>query len=77
MIFEQVTEQQTEHHIISLDGLWNMNRKTRVEMTIDFLDVNTCIVRVNDRGFGEMIPSSIRVWEKEIQICSHQKKNEV
>lgn len=77
LIFEHVTEQQAEHHFISLDGLWNINRKTRVEMTIDFLDVNTCVVRVNDRGFGDMIPSSNRVWEKEIQIRSNQTKNEV
>ena len=68
LIMEQVVTQKTEHHFISLDGLWNVSRKTRIEMSIEFLDVSTCVIRLNDRGFGDIYPSSNRVWEKVIHL---------
>ena len=68
LIVEHVVGNQVEHHLITMDGLWNCKRTTRVEMAIEFTDVNTCVVRLNDRGFGELYPSSNRVWERVITI---------
>ncbi|MCR4803612.1 MAG: hypothetical protein K5895_11535 [Lachnospiraceae bacterium] len=68
LLFEYVVGNQVEHHFVTMDGLWNMERKTRIEMSIEFSDTHTCIVRLHDRGFGEIYPSSNRVWEKIIPI---------
>lgn len=68
LIIEHVIGQQIERHFITMDGLWRIDRKTRIEMSIEFTDTTTCVVRLNDRGFGEIYPSSNRVWEKVIRI---------
>lgn len=76
LIMEHVIGQQVEHHFITMDGLWNLRRRTRIEMTIEFQDVHTCVVRLNDRGFGDLYASSNRVWEKVIKIASREEKME-
>ncbi|MBQ1687854.1 MAG: hypothetical protein II073_01075 [Lachnospiraceae bacterium] len=73
---KHVIGSQVERHFLTMDGLWNYKRKTRVELTVEFMDVHTCIVRLNDRGFGDLFPSSNRVWEKEIQIQARTMKKE-
>lgn len=37
-------------------------------MSVEFVDVHTCVVTLRDKGFGELYPSSNRVWEKIIYI---------
>ena len=76
LIMEHVIGQQVEHHFITMDGLWNLRRRTRIEMTIEFLDVNTFVVRLNDRGFGDLYASSNRVWEKVIKIANREETKE-
>lgn len=76
LVIEHVIGQQVEHHFITMDGLWNLRRRTRIEMAIEFLDVHTCVVRLNDRGFGDIYESSNRVWEKVIKIESKEAKKE-
>lgn len=73
---EYVIGQQEEQHFISMDGLRNSNRTTRLELSLEFLDVHTCMVRINDRGFGELFPSSNRVWEKIIEIKGNRDTKE-
>ena len=65
---EQVIGNQVSSHFISMDGLRNLSRKTRIEMSVEFMDVRTCVVTLRDKGFGELFPSSNRVWEKIIYI---------
>ena len=65
---EYVIGGQEERHFISMDGLRNCDRTTRLELNLEFLDVYTCLVRINDRGFGDLFPSTNRVWEKMIKI---------
>lgn len=76
LVVEHVIGQQVEHHFITMDGLWNLRRRTRIEMSLEFLDVHTCVVRLNDRGFGDLYASSNRVWEKVIKIESREEKKE-
>lgn len=68
LTIENVLEHRTEKHFISLDGLHQLGRKSRIEMTIKFADVNTCLVTLKDKGFGKLFPSSNRIWEKLINV---------
>lgn len=65
---ERVIGHQVSSHFITMDGLHNLNRKSKIEMTVEFVDVHTCVVTLRDKGFGELFPSSNRVWEKIIQL---------
>lgn len=65
---EHVIGNQVSSHFISMDGLRHLSRKSRVEMSVEFTDVHTCVVTLRDKGFGELYPSSNRVWEKMIYI---------
>lgn len=44
------------------------NRHCRLGVRIRFSDVHTCIVTLKDRGFGELFPTSNRIWEKILTI---------
>lgn len=68
---EYVMEHQISSHFISMDGLRHLSRKSRIEMSVEFMDVHTCVVTLRDKGFGELFPSSNRVWEKIIHIDSN------
>ena len=43
-------------------------RQCRLGVRIRFEDVRTCVVTIRDRGFGEMFPTSNRVWERTLVI---------
>lgn len=64
LVIENVTEHYVDRHFISMDGLGQLSRKTRIELSLEFMDVKTCVVTLRDKGFGELFPSSNRVWEK-------------
>lgn len=68
LIMENVTEHRLERHLISMDGLRQLDRKTRIEMSVEFMDIKTCVVTLRDKGFGDLFPSSNRVWEKIIKV---------
>lgn len=44
------------------------NKTIRLEVRVYFPEADTCILKVKDRGFGELFPTSNRVWEKTIRI---------
>lgn len=73
IIVEYVVERQIRRHFIAMDGLHRLDRKTIIELSIEFLDIHTCVIRLNDRGFGELFPSSNRVWEKTLHIAGNEK----
>ncbi len=57
------------HEIMKLDGMMNRENKTiRLELTIRFLDRDTPIATVRDIGFGEFFPTTMRIWEQELQL---------
>ncbi len=64
---KDILKHETIPYTISLDGLPNRpNKTTRVEVRIKFLNKNTAVISVKDKGFGSLYPSTNRIWEKEI-----------
>lgn len=64
---KDILKHETENYNISLEGLpGRPNKTTRVEVRIKFLNKNTAVISVKDKGFGDFYPSSNRIWEKEI-----------
>lgn len=60
---------RANNFLISLEPVaGKTNRHCRLSVRVRFSDVRTCIVTVNDRGFGEIFPNSNRVWEKILTI---------
>ncbi len=45
-----------------------VGRHCRLSVRVRFADVKTCIVTVRDKGFGELFPSSNRIWESTVNI---------
>lgn len=43
-------------------------RTTILGVSVKFLGPKTCVVQVKDKGFGNLFPSSMRIWEKEIHL---------
>lgn len=43
-----------------------VNRHCRLSVRLRFTDTKTCVVTIKDRGFGEIFPTSNRIWEKTI-----------
>ena len=57
-------------HLIPLDIINKdrANMTTRLRLRVRFQDVNRCIVTIKDEGFGEICPSSGRIYEKILQV---------
>ncbi len=45
-----------------------IDRRCRIGIRIRFQDVNTCAITIKDKGFGELFPSTNRIWEKNVTI---------
>ena len=61
--------QKERHFILDLDPVAGKTaRQCRLALRVRFSDVNTCIVTIKDRGFGELFPTSNRIWEKTLKI---------
>lgn len=43
-------------------------RQCRLAVRVRFSDVHTCIVTMKDQGFGELFPTSNRIWEKTLTL---------
>lgn len=54
---------------LKLDGIPKRpNKTTRIEIRLKCLNSTTVILTAKDKGFGELYPSSYRIWEKEIKL---------
>lgn len=63
------TKQET-YFILDLEPVaGKLSRQCRLAVRIRFSDVHTCIVTIKDRGFGELFPTSNRIWEKTLTIA--------
>jgi len=66
---QDVLKHETKAHMLSLSGFaGRKNKMTRFTIRIRFADSHTCIVTLKDNGFGELCPSSNRVWERYITV---------
>lgn len=60
---------ETMTHLIPMDGIRaRIMRRVRVGIQVRFAGPNACIVTVRDKGFGNLFPSSHRIWEETITI---------
>lgn len=54
---------------LKLDGIPNRPNKTsKIEIRVKCFNNTTIVLTAKDKGFGELYPSSNRIWEKEIRI---------
>lgn len=67
-VFDVMTQQRTTFflHVDELEC--RPPRTTILGVSLKFLEPKTCVVQVKDKGFGNMFPSSNRIWEKEIHL---------
>lgn len=64
-----IFSQKERHFILDLDPVAGKTaRQCRLALRVRFSDVNTCIVTIKDKGFGELFPTSNRIWEKTLKI---------
>ena len=62
-------EKDTETVRLPLDGLPERpERATRLRLTLSCPDENSCHVRAEDLGFGELFPATHLVWETEVAL---------
>ena len=60
---------ETVGHILRLDHFPERERRaTRLRMTIYFTSAHRCEIEVEDLGFGQISPSSGRVWRRQVAI---------
>lgn len=48
--------------------LTRVNRHCRIGVRIRFSSPDTCVVTLKDKGFGELFPTSNRIWEKKFNL---------
>lgn len=66
---QDVIKHQTNAHMLSLSGfVGRENKTTRFTVRVRFADRETCIVTLKDNGFGEVSPTSNRIWERCIKL---------
>lgn len=62
------TDEEREFLIELAPVAGKADRHCRLSVRVRFRDVNTCIITVKDAGFGEMFPTSNRIWEKTVRL---------
>lgn len=69
LIVRNIFTNEEKKFIIDLEPVSGKSeRKCRLGIRLRFSDVHTCIVTIKDRGFGDLFPTSNRIWEKMITI---------
>lgn len=64
-----VIDQSSTIHFIHIDPIVGRPPKaTILEISLRFFNSTACVLKVKDRGFGELYPSTSRIWEKEIHL---------
>lgn len=64
-----ILQRDVETQIVPLEELrGRTDRMVRLSLNIRFADASTCILTIKDKGFGNLMPSSNRIWEKIIVL---------
>lgn len=64
-----IMTKQNRKETIKLEGLPKRpNKFTRIEVRLSFVKKDTLVVALKEKGFGDVYPSSNRIWEKEISF---------
>ena len=71
------TDEEREFLIELAPVAGKADRHCRLSVRVRFRDVNTCIITVKDAGFGEMFPTSNRIWEKTVRLFGQAENRRV
>lgn len=71
--FTNVITHTKTKHLIPLDflGIKRLDLKTRVRVRIRFQSIDKCIITLSDEGFGEVLKSSRKMFEKIVNLDTH------
>ena len=62
-------EKEKKKLVMKLPGLPKRpNKTTRLALELVFLSPKECRITVTDRGFGELFPSSGKIWRETISL---------
>lgn len=62
---QDVIKHQTKIHMLSLSGFQGReNKTTRFTVRVRFSNRETAVITLKDNGFGEISPTSNRIWER-------------
>lgn len=66
---QNILNQKEKQFMIELDPLaGRLDRHCRMMLRIRFESPTQCIVTLKDEGFGEIFPTSNRIWEKRVEL---------
>lgn len=66
---KNIFTKEEREFMIELDPVaGKVDRHCRLTVRVRFANVYTCIITVKDCGFGDLFPTSNRIWEKTIQF---------
>lgn len=69
LVITDAMTKQKRKETLYLEGLPKRgNKLTRIEVRLQFVSPAICILTAKDKGFGDFIPSSNRIWEREIKL---------
>jgi hypothetical protein len=69
IIVKDILRKEEKRFSVTLEGLSNRpNKTTRISIRTSFVDVNTMVITMKDKGFGMLFPSTNRIWEKRITL---------
>lgn len=69
LTIKNIFSKEEKTYMIDLEPVsGRVERRCRLRIGIRFEDVHTCTVTVKDMGFGELFPTSNRIWEKTIAV---------
>jgi hypothetical protein len=63
-----LTKEEKEIFVELEPVLGKVDRHCRLTVRIRFADVETCIITLKDSGFGDIFPTSNRIWEKTVKL---------
>lgn len=67
---DMYTRQERLYEVPLEPVLGKTDRHCRLALRIRFADPQTCIVTIKDKGFGEIFPTSNRIWEHQLLLDS-------
>lgn len=75
IVVKDVIKRTATPYILNLEKIsGRMNRGTRLGFWLRLIDQNTCVITVKDKGFGDVYPTTNRIWEKTISLKQESEK---
>ncbi len=69
LLSKPMTGEEEVQHMLPLDHFPDRPaRATRLKMILYFTDAHTCVIEVEDQGFGDLFRSTRRTWKRKIYL---------